>query len=123
MENEKLFDLMTQMYSEMKDGFKTVTSRLDKVETRLDQVESRLNGVEKSTFVIEQDHGQKLQALFEGWETEKEQREKDSLRIEQIKNKVDIISMESSVTSGRVKVIEKTQDTLLVDVHNLKKAK
>lgn len=51
MENEKLFDLMTQMYSEMKDGFKTVNERLDKVE--------------KTVLNIEQDHGKKIEALFD----------------------------------------------------------
>ncbi|MFX0560323.1 hypothetical protein TEPIDINF_001746 [Tepidibacillus infernus] len=100
---EKLFELMTQMYSEMQKRFTQVysemqkgftqvysemqkgftdlgdridkvenrldgvESRLDKVESRLDKVESRLDRVEKTVVHIENDHGQKLSALFDGY--------------------------------------------------------
>ncbi|KXG44232.1 hypothetical protein [Tepidibacillus decaturensis] len=93
---EKLFELMTQMYSEMQKRFTQVYSemqkgftqvysemqkgftdlgdridkvenRLDGVESRLDKVESRLDRVEKTVVHIENDHGQKLSALFDGY--------------------------------------------------------
>lgn len=93
---EKLFELMTQMYSEMQKrftqvysemqkgftqvysemqkGFTDLGDRIDKVENRLDGVESRLNKVEsrldrveKTVVHIENDHGQKLSALFDGY--------------------------------------------------------
>ncbi|MFA5523750.1 MAG: hypothetical protein WDA24_05270 [Tissierellales bacterium] len=71
--NEQLFELMTKMYGEMQEGFKDVKGRLDKVEGRLDGVEGRLDGVEgelayikKTVIHIEDDHGKKLQALFDG---------------------------------------------------------
>jgi len=68
---DKLFDLMTKMYadlkgsqdkmySEMKEGFKSVNQRLDKVEDRLGRVES-------TVLKIEHSHGEKLQALFDGY--------------------------------------------------------
>ncbi len=52
MENEKLFELMTKMYDKMQEGFKEVNNRLDKVE--------------KTVIHIENDHGNKLEALFDG---------------------------------------------------------
>lgn len=71
--NEQLFELITKMYGEMQEGFKDVNGRLDKVEGRLDGVEGRLDGVEgelanikKTVIHIENDHGKKLQALFDG---------------------------------------------------------
>ncbi len=61
MENDdKLFEFMTKMYSEMQRGFKEVNNRLDNVENRLDNVE-------KSVVFIENDHGRKLDALFDGY--------------------------------------------------------
>ena len=67
MENEKIFDLMTQMYSEMqkgikdvqqemRDGFKKVDERFNKVENRLDKIEIKL----------EHDVAPKIQILFDG---------------------------------------------------------
>jgi hypothetical protein len=52
MENEKLFEFMTQMYSEMKDGF----NRLD----------SEMKDVKKALLHIDQDHGKKLEVIFDG---------------------------------------------------------
>ncbi len=76
MENQdRLFDLMTKMYGEMQNGFKEVNTRLDKVEIRLDNVEnrldnleSRLDKLENTVTNIEQYHGKKLSALFDGYE-------------------------------------------------------
>lgn len=64
--NDQLFGLMSKIYSEMQEGFKEVKGRLDKVEGRLDGVEGRLDRIEKTVLHIEDDHGKKLQALFDG---------------------------------------------------------
>ncbi len=56
MENEKLFDFMSQMYSEMKDGFKQVNERLAEVESE----------VKKTNITIENDIMPKIEALFDG---------------------------------------------------------
>ncbi|MDD2503079.1 MAG: hypothetical protein PHG58_04380 [Clostridia bacterium] len=54
MNNEEMiFELMTKMYNKMQNGFKIVNERLDKVE--------------KSVVNIENDHGKKLDALFDGY--------------------------------------------------------
>lgn len=75
MNNEdKIFDLMTKMYSGMQEGFKEVNdkinkldNRLSKVENRLSKVENRLSKVEKTVIDIENNHGAKLDALFDGY--------------------------------------------------------
>ncbi len=92
--NDQLLELLSKMYGEMQEGFKEVKGRLDKVEGRLDGVEGKLDGVEgkldgvegkldgvenrldrvegelesikKTVIHIEDDHGKKLQALFDG---------------------------------------------------------
>ncbi|WIV11842.1 hypothetical protein [Proteiniborus sp. MB09-C3] len=64
--NEQLFELMSKMYGEMQEGFKDVKGRLDKVEGRFDGVEGELASVKKTVIHIENEHGKKLQALFDG---------------------------------------------------------
>ena len=73
MEDEKLFELMTKMYSEMQEGFKQVNNRIDKVDGRIDKVDERIDKLEKTTTKMEQEHGQKLDALFDGYKQNSEQ--------------------------------------------------
>ena len=86
--DDKLFEFMTKMYGEMQRGFKEVNNRLGNVEDRLGNVEDRLvnvedrlgnvedrlgnvedrlGNVEKSVIFIENDHGRKLDSLFDGY--------------------------------------------------------
>lgn len=64
---EKMFELMTKMYSEMQKGFKDVNEKIGCVEVRLDKVETRLKNIEGTVLRIENDNGQKLNALFDGY--------------------------------------------------------
>lgn len=52
MENEKLFEFMTQMYSEMMEGF--------------DRLDSEMKDVKRVLLHIEQDHGKRLEVIFDG---------------------------------------------------------
>ncbi len=56
---EKVLELMGKMYAEMTEGFKAVNERLDKVE-------NEVKDIKKTVLTIEQDHGEKLSALFDG---------------------------------------------------------
>lgn len=67
---------MTKMYSEMQNGFKQVYSEMrqgfKEVNARIDKVETRLENVEKTVVHIENDHGKKLGALFDGYKQNSE---------------------------------------------------
>ncbi len=54
MENEKFFEFMTKMYSEMKEGFNKLDKRLEKVEGE----------VKKTNTAIEHDIKPKIQAML-----------------------------------------------------------
>ena len=67
--DEKMFDLMSKMYSEMQDmkvemqeGFK-----------RIDVLENGMQNMQKSIAKIEVEHGKKLDALFDGYKQNSEQ--------------------------------------------------
>ena len=80
MENEKLFEFMTRIYSEMKDGFKSIDLRFDRSESDIQGLKSDVQGlnsdvqglksemkeVKKTLFHIEQDHGKQLEVIFDG---------------------------------------------------------
>ncbi len=61
MTNEdKIFEFLTRLYAEMQNGFKEINGRIDKLEDEVKEVK-------KTVLKIEQDHGQKLEALFDGY--------------------------------------------------------
>lgn len=70
---EKMFELMTQMYAEIQKGFKQVNERIDKVEGRINKVEDEVKDIKQTVLKIEHDHGQKLEALFDGYKQNAEQ--------------------------------------------------
>lgn len=71
MENEKLFELMTKMYSEMQEGFKKSDKRFDNLEGRFDNLEGRFDNLEsdvkKIGAKIDGEITPKLEALFDGY--------------------------------------------------------
>ncbi len=54
--NERLFEFMTKMYSEMQEGFRQVNSRVDNVE----------NEIKKINTKIDHEVMSKIDLLFEG---------------------------------------------------------
>lgn len=72
MENEKIFEFMEKMYADLKGDIGDIKVRLTGVEDRLSGVEGRLSGVENRLTCIENDHGRKLDALFDGYKQNSE---------------------------------------------------
>lgn len=72
MENDKLFDLMTKIYSDMQTGFKSVNERMDGLDERMDSLDERMGSLENTVLKIEQEHGDKLDALFDGYKQNSE---------------------------------------------------
>ena len=58
--NEHLFEFMTKIYSEMKEGFEEVNLRVDNLENEIKETKDKV-------IIIEQEHGKKLDALFDGY--------------------------------------------------------
>ncbi len=67
MESEKMFDLMSKIYSELQETKKEMHEGFSKVDTRLNSVEAELSNVKNTVTNIEHTHGQKLEALFDGY--------------------------------------------------------
>lgn len=66
MQNEKLFEFMTQMYSEMKEGFSRLDSNISRLDSNIDRLDSEMKDVKRTLLHIEQDHGKKLDVIFDG---------------------------------------------------------
>ena len=84
MENDKLFDLMTKMYSEMHDMNAKMYSEMHdmnaNLNTKIDSIDARVNSIEldvketKSLQIrMEQTLNEKLSALFDGYKQNTDQ--------------------------------------------------
>ena len=79
--NKDLFELMTKMYADitnrmdsMQGDIKGVNKRLDNLENKVDNLENKVDNLEtkvqhidNKVSIIEQEHGKKLTALFDGY--------------------------------------------------------
>lgn len=86
--NKDLFELMTKMYADitnrmdsMQGDIKGVNKRLDNLENKVDNLETKVDNLENKVdnletkvqhidnkvSIIEQEHGKKLTALFDGY--------------------------------------------------------
>lgn len=76
MEN-KIFELMEKMYGEMQE----LKSEMQGLKSEMQEAKSRLGSVEKTVLKIENNHGEKLDALFDGYK-------QNSEKLEEIDEKV-----------------------------------
>lgn len=97
MDNDKMFDLLTKMYSEMQgikiemqEGFTTVNERLDKVE----------NEVLKTNMKIEQVVEPKLTALFDGHTQHEDTFTRIEGKLNDLTDKVDKHDIKIQVIEG-----------------------
>lgn len=58
--NEQLFEFMTKMYGEMQGGFTEINSRINNLESEMRETKNKV-------IIIEQEHGKKLDTLFDGY--------------------------------------------------------
>ena len=107
MENEQLFELMTKMYSEIKDEFKVVKQEISGVKQEVSGVKQEVSGIKqevlKTNMVIEHNIMPKIDLLFETNDLQSE-------NIEQLRKehgeKLDELLNTSMNHTARLKKIE-----------------
>jgi archaellum component FlaC len=107
MENEQLFELMTKMYSEIKDEFKVVKQEISGVKQEVSGVKQEVSGIKqevlKTNMVIEHNIMSKIDLLFETNDLQSE-------NIEQLRKehgeKLDELLNTSMNHTARLKKIE-----------------
>jgi len=83
---DKTFELLTKIYSEF-------TSRFDKIETDM-------QGLRNDMLRIEQEHGSKLEALFDGYKRTYEKLDVIEQKLDNLAEKVDRNDIKIQVMEG-----------------------
>lgn len=83
---DKTFELLERMYSEFADFRKETTEKLD--------------GLKKDVLRIENDHGKKLEALFDGYKQHERKLDTIEQKVDDISEKVDRHDIKIQVIEG-----------------------
>lgn len=67
LENEKLFELMEKMYADLKGGMDNMYTEMLNIKKDVKSNSNKIDNIEKTVLRIEQEHGQKLETLFDGY--------------------------------------------------------
>lgn len=118
--DDKLFDLMSKMYSEMTLGFKNVDERFNKVDERFNKVEERLDKLE----LLQETTNKKLETLAEVQQNFQEQLGRDKTEnAVTLSQQLDLIELAVTNTNKSVSEtlanMDEKIDILQVDVNHL----
>ncbi len=110
MENEQLFELMTKMYGDMQGEFKKVREDMNK---GFKEVNSKIDKIDNRVTIIEEDHGKKLDLLFDGYKQNADKID----RIEDISNELKEFREETSNNFTKLNHYTHDVDTKNADRH------
>jgi septation ring formation regulator EzrA len=83
--------------------FSEMDSRFDKVDSRFSEMDSRLERIEVSVIRIENDHGEKLRALFDAREVQMDINERICDTLNRIEGKIDRLGLKVSAHDALLK--------------------
>jgi len=89
---DKTFELLTKMYGEFSE-FKDITNK-------------KLNKLHEDVLRIEQDHGKKLQVLFDGHIQQERILNEHGKQLADINNKLDYLALSVNAQDKRLEVVE-----------------
>ena len=80
-ETRERFDGVDKRFDGVDKRFDGVDKRFDGVDERFEGIDMRLDGIDKRLLFIEQDHGKKLQALFDGYKQHSDQLDRIEAKV------------------------------------------
>lgn len=86
---DKTFELLEKMYSEIIQFKQETNERFDGINGRLDGIDGRLDRVEGRIINIENDHGQKLNALLDGYKQNSEAITEGNYKLDKLTDRVE----------------------------------
>lgn len=96
---DKSFELLEKLYIRMEEGFARVDERFVQVDERFTQVDGTLTGIQKDIVRIENNHGAKLDALFDGYKANTE-------AIQELKGEVQVLKKEVETHEVKLKIVQ-----------------
>ena len=96
---DKTFELMTKMYSEMQDGFKRIDGEMQDMKENM-ATKDDIQEVKQSIVRLETEHGKKLDALADGYVQSVESINKLQQEVEKLTDRVEHQEIKLQVIKG-----------------------
>ena len=103
---DKTFDLLSKMYSELAEFRKETNQRLDKVEERLDKLEDGQQKLGNQMTRMEENHSKDSTALFDGYKVTYEKLDGLQKDVDKIDKKIDGLEQIVKNHEVQIKVIK-----------------
>lgn len=109
MVEDKIYELMEKMYIEMQEGFK--------------EVKTDIKDLRESQARIEFEHGEKLSALFDGYQQDSDKLDRLEITVAMHNDKLDFLEKESLKHTNQLQRIENKLEIHDAQIHLLDKTK
>ncbi len=73
MENEKIFELIETMYADLKGDINGIKGDIKNLKGGQEELKLEIRDLKKTVTKIENEHGKKLESLFDGYKQNSEQ--------------------------------------------------
>lgn len=114
MDNEKIFELMTKMYSEMQNGFKEVKTDIkglkedvtvlkEDMSTLKEDITILRKDVTKMGIIIDEEIKPKIEVLFDGYKQNSEQIFEMRTDMRKVKDRLDTLTLQNLDVKEEVK--------------------
>lgn len=88
MELKRDFKDLKEDVAELKERIAKLEERVAKLEERVTKLEKRMTSLERSVFLIETEHGEKINALFDAMKTNEDAHKRIEQSIENLKSEI-----------------------------------
>ena len=99
--DDKFFDLLAKLHSDMTAQFKSVKDDITGIKDDITGIKDDIRGLKKDIIRIENDHGRKLDALFDGYKQLAEGQEEIKSQLAALSAKVESQDVQISVLKGK----------------------
>ena len=99
---EKIFDLLTEMYAEMRKGFKDIDMRFEKAESDINELKNDVLRIENT--MINND-----KALFDGYRQIYEKQQEHDKRFDTVERKIDDMNLIIKKHDVEIRIIKEAK--------------
>ncbi len=113
MNDRELLEYIAAQVGKLTGDVSNITKRLDSIEIKQDSLQKgqdgllqRMDSIEGIVLNIEQNHGQKLDALFDGYKQTYEKLLEHDRRFDSVDGKLDSLSLKVNSHNSKLEVLE-----------------
>lgn len=103
---DKVFEFMTKMYSDLTTRLDGLDSKLGDIDNRFDEMDTKIGSISNGVIRIENDLGSKVNAALDGYKQVFEKLTEHDMRFDSIDNRFDALEGKVQKQDVEIRVIK-----------------